>query len=126
MNKAEIIKLGAKLELARRHLYDFCKMLYPSFYKDEREYLKEFCESVENFVKNEDKRFLIINAPPRHGKSLTAQCLTAWLLGRNPSSRVMTASYNEDVASVFSKNVRNTIQTEKMGERVVFWSSPLE
>ena len=43
MNKAEIIKLGAKLELARRHLYDFCQMLFPNFYKDERPYLKEFC-----------------------------------------------------------------------------------
>lgn len=120
MTREEIIKLGAKLELARRHLYDFCQVLFPNFYKDERTYLKEFCESVENFINDKDKRFLIINMPPRHGKSLTDQCLTAWLLGRDPTCRVMTASYNEDVASVFSKNVRNTIQTEKIGERVVF------
>ena len=32
----------------------------------------------------------------------------------------MTASYNETLAMTFSKNVRNTIQTEKVGERVVF------
>nr|DAS46254.1 MAG TPA: Terminase [Caudoviricetes sp.] len=121
MTRDEVIKLGAKMELARRHLYDFCKMMYPSFYKDERKYLKEFCEAVENFINDKDKRFLIINMPPRHGKSLTDQCLTAWLLGRDPTCRVMTASYNEDVASVFSKNVRNTIQTEKIGERVVFF-----
>lgn len=120
MTRDEVIKLGAKLELARRHLYDFCQVLYPNFYKDERTYLKEFCESVENFINDKDKRFLIINMPPRHGKSLTDQCLTEWLLGRDPTCRVMTASYNEDVASVFSKNVRNTIQTEKIGERVVF------
>ena len=120
MTRDEVIKLGAKMELARRHLYDFCKMMYPSFYKDERKYLKEFCEAVENFIRNEDKRFLIINAPPRHGKSLTAQCLTEWLFGLNPSNRVMTASYNETLAMTFSKNVRNTIQTEKVGERVVF------
>ena len=120
MTRDEMIKLGAKMELARRHLYDFCKMMYPSFYKDERKYLKEFCEAVENFIRNEDKRFLIINAPPRHGKSLTAQCLTEWLFGLNPSNRVMTASYNETLAMTFSKNVRNTIQTEKVGERVVF------
>lgn len=121
MTRDEVIKLGAKLELARRHLYDFCQMMFPNFYKDERTYLKEFCESVENFINDKDKRFLIINMPPRHGKSLTDQCLTAWLLGRDPTCRVMTASYNEDVASVFSKNVRNTIQTEKIGERVVFF-----
>lgn len=120
MTRDEMIKLGAKMELARRHLYDFCQVLFPTFYKDERSYLKEFCESMENFINDKDKRFLIINMPPRHGKSLTDQCLTAWLLGRDPTCRVMTASYNEDVASVFSKNVRNTIQTEKIGERVVF------
>ena len=121
MTRDEMIKLGAKMELARRHLYDFCQVLFPTFYKDERSYLKEFCESVENFINDKDKRFLIINMPPRHGKSLTDQCLTSWLLGRDPTCRVMTASYNEDVASVFSKNVRNTIQTEKIGERVVFF-----
>ena len=121
MTRDEMIKLGAKMELARRHLYDFCQVLFPTFYKDERSYLKEFCESVENFINDKDKRFLIINMPPRHGKSLTDQCLTAWLLGRDPTCRVMTASYNEDVASVFSKNVRNTIQTEKIGARVVFF-----
>ena len=121
MTRDEMIKLGAKMELARRHLYDFCQVLFPTFYKDERSYLKELCESVENFINDKDKRFLIINMPPRHGKSLTDQCLTAWLLGRDPTCRVMTASYNEDVASVFSKNVRNTIQTEKIGERVVFF-----
>ena len=120
MTRDEVIKLGAKLELARRHLYDFCQVLFPNFYKDERTYLKEFCETVENFIKNEDKRFLIINAPPRHGKSLTAQCLTEWLFGLNPSNKVMTASYNETLAITFSKNVRNTIQTEKVGKRVVF------
>ena len=120
MTRDEVIKLGAKLELSRRHLYDFCQMMYPSFYKDERKYLKKFCESVENFIRNENKRFLIINAPPRHGKSLTAKCLTEWLFGLNPSNKIMTASYNETLAITFSKNVRNTIQTEKVGERVVF------
>ena len=32
----------------------------------------------------------------------------------------MTASYNERLASTFSKNVRNIIQTKKVGERVVY------
>lgn len=71
-------------------------------------------------MKHSPKRFLILNAPPRHGKSLTAQSATAWLLGDNPANRVMTASYNERLASTFSKNVRNIIQTKKVGERVVY------
>lgn len=116
----ELARFGARLELARRHLYDYCLLQYPGFYKPKRTFLKDICNQIEGFVKHSPKRFLILNAPPRHGKSLTAQSATAWLLGDNPANRVMTASYNERLASTFSKNVRNTIQTKKVGERVVY------
>ena len=108
------------LAMAHNNLWHFCNILFPNFFKDDREYLTDMCDRIENFVENSDKHFLVINAPPRHGKSLTAQCLTAWLFGRNPACRVMTASYNEDVAGIFSRNVRNTIQTEKLGDAIVF------
>ena len=120
MDRSEIVKLGAKLELSRRHLYDFCQMMFPNFYKKERQYLHDLCKVVENYVENSPKRFLVINAPPRHGKSITAQAFTAWLLGKNPAYRIMTTSYNERLASIFSRNVRNMIQTEKVGDRVVY------
>jgi len=114
----ELARFGARLELARRHLYDYCLLQYPGFYKPNRTFLKDICDQIEGFVKHSSKRFLILNAPPRHGKSLTAQSATAWLLGDNPSNRVMTASYNERLASTFSKNVRNIIQTKKASDRV--------
>lgn len=116
----ELARFGARLELARRHLYDYCLLQYPTFYIPNRTFLKDICNQIERFVKHSSKRFLILNAPPRHGKSLTAQSATAWLLGDNPANRVMTASYNERLASTFSKNVRNIIQTKKVGERVVY------
>ena len=108
------------LAMAHNNLWHFCNILFPKFFKEDREYLTEMCDRIEGFIENSDKHFLVINAPPRHGKSLTAQCLTAWLFGRDPSYRVMTASYNEDVAGIFSRNVRNTIQTEKMGDNIVY------
>ncbi len=116
----ELARFGARLELARRHLYDYCLLQYPGFYKPNRTFLKDICNQIEGFVKHSPKRFLILNAPPRHGKSLTAQSATAWLLGDNPANRVMTASYNERLASTFSKNVRNIIQTKKAGDKVVY------
>lgn len=113
---------GRDIDVAMAHnnLWSFCHLLYPNFYTEEREYLRDLCDKVEHFIEHSDKHFLIINAPPRHGKSLTAQCSTAWIFGRNPKHRVMTASYNEDVASVFSRSVRDTISTEPMGERIVY------
>lgn len=115
-----LVAQGAKIELARRHLYDFCQIMHPNFYRNERGFLKELCASVEDFVEYSSKRFLVINAPPRHGKSLTAQDLTAWLLGQDPSYRIMTASYNERLAGVFSRNVRNIIQTIKVGNKIIY------
>ena len=118
--KMEYIKKGAQMELARRHLYDFCALMHPSFFKESRTYLKDMASKIENFVEHSPKHFLVINAPPRHGKSLTAGDLAAWLFGRNPAFRVMTASYNERLASIFSRSVRNLIQTEKVGDKIVF------
>ena len=41
-------------------------------------------------------RRLIINVPPRNLKSLCASvALPAWFLGKNPSERVIVASYSD-------------------------------
>lgn len=110
----------AKANLAKRHLYDFCKLMFPKFFIADRQYLKEICYKIEDYINNSSKHFLILNAPPRFGKSITAQCTSCWLFGKNPSCRIMTGSYNERLASVFSKNVRNIIQTEKVDKNIVY------
>ena len=110
----------AKTQLATLHLYYFCRLMFPKFYQKDRKYLKDMCEKIEEFLMKSDKHFLVLNAPPRHGKSLTAQCVSAWLFGKDPSMRVMTGSYNERLASIFSRNVRNMIQTEKVGDSIVY------
>ena len=60
-----------ELQLARLDFYNFCKLMMPKFYKDERDYLYELCEKLQDFIEKSDKHYLIINLPPRHGKSLT-------------------------------------------------------
>lgn len=106
--------------LARKDFWSFCKLMMPKFYKEEREYLYEFCSSLQNFVENSDKHFLVINLPPRHGKSLTAQLFTAWLFGLNNQNKVMTASYNETLSTTFARSVRNMIQTQKVDDGIVY------
>lgn len=54
---------------------------------------------------------LIIEAPPRHGKSqLCSIFFPAWYLGRNPTHRVMVASEESNLAFGFSEKIRNTIK----------------
>ncbi|WP_308009286.1 phage terminase large subunit [uncultured Fusobacterium sp.] len=115
----EIIK-QAKLELARREFFFYCHLKAPDFYKYDRAFLVDLCNDLQEFMENEDE-VLILNLPPRHGKSRTVGNLVEWLLGRDPKTKIMTGSYNEMLSTTFSKNVRNTIQEEKAdAEKIIY------
>lgn len=116
----EILRQQAKLELARREFFYFCHLLAPGFYKPEREYLKTLCNEMQDFYESDDD-ILIINLPPRHGKSRTAGLLAQWVFGLNQQEKIMTGSYNETLSTTFSKAVRNGIQEIKADpERIVY------
>ena len=54
---------------------------------------------------------LMIAVPPRHGKSLLAsQLFPAWYLGRNPSRQIIAATYAQELADDFGRNVRNIMR----------------
>ncbi len=119
MTKDEIIT-GLRNRKASWDFYTFCQQMMPKFFKDEREYLSETCHAIQDFIEHSDKHYLVINEPPRHGKSLTLQLLTAWLFGINIENKVMTASYNETLSTTFARTVRNLIQTEKIDGNTVY------
>lgn len=102
----------AKLELARRDFWEYCKLMASDFYKENRLYLKDMCYQLQSFIESNEK-VLVINLPPRHGKSRTATLLIEWLLGINSKIKVMTGSYNETLSTTFAKQVRDTIMEEK-------------
>jgi predicted phage terminase large subunit-like protein len=106
--------------LARKDFWSFCKLLLPKFYKEERDYLYDICYRLQDFIEHSDKHFLILTVPPRHGKSITAQHLSAWLFGQSTQNKVMTASYNETLSTTFAKSVRNMIQTQKVDDGIVY------
>lgn len=100
-----------RIELARRDFWEYCKIRVPKVYRDSKVYLKDFCDRLQAFGEQNDKQVLVVNMAPRFAKSLTGQLYTEWQFGHNPMNQVMTGSYNEDLASLFSKTVRNAIQT---------------
>ena len=110
----------AKIELARREFFFYCYLKAPNFYKYERKFLVDLCNDLQNFLTSDDE-VLILNLPPRHGKSRTVGNLVEWLLGRDINAKIMTGSYNETLSTTFSKNVRNTIQEVKADkDKIVF------
>ena len=111
---------GAKIELARREFFFYCNVKAPDFYKEDRQYLLDLCNAFQDFIQSDDE-VMIVNEPPRHGKSRTAGLLVEWVLGNDQTAKIMTGSYNETLSTMFSKNVRNDIMEDKADEnRIVF------
>lgn len=107
----EYIRQQAKYELARRNFWEYCKLKAPDFYIEGRTYLKEFCNELQDFLLCPTK-VLVVNMPPRHGKSRTLTLFVQWCLGRNIHYKIMTGSYNEILSGTFAKAVRDAIQEE--------------
>lgn len=73
------------------------------------------CRKLEAVERGEIPR-LIIEVPPRHGKSMLAsENFPAWYLGRNPDHYVIAATYAQDLADDFGRKVRNQIQDASFG-----------
>jgi predicted phage terminase large subunit-like protein len=54
---------------------------------------------------------LIIEIPPRHGKSeLSSVHFPTWFLGNNPDKRVILGSYAAELAEGFGRRVRNALE----------------
>lgn len=117
-----------RCELARRSFWHFCKLLAPDFYKDDRGYLKTLCDTLQNLyegtlIAKDGKPFrnLIIEIPPRHGKSRTLTNFSAWVLGKKHTNKIITASFNDDLAQDFSRFTRDIISEEKnLQEDIVY------
>lgn len=110
----------AKCELSRREFWAYCQTKAPDFYKDDRQFLHDFCDALQAFLTDEHE-VLVVNMPPRHGKSRTVANFVEWVLGNDQSQKIMTGSYNELLSTTFSKQVRNTIMTIKAdADKIVY------
>jgi len=117
----ETIKHYAKIELAKREFFGFCHAMAADFYKDDRQYLIDLCTDMQDFYQSDDD-ILIVNEPPRHGKSRTASMFAQWVFGQDQKAKIMTGSYNETLSTTFSKAVRNGISTVKADPKVIVYS----
>lgn len=74
-------------------------------------HLSAMVKVLEDVATGECKR-LIITIPPRHLKSITCSVLyPAWLLGRDPTLRIIVASYGAELAAAHARNFRKVIQS---------------
>lgn len=131
--QAEIELLDALIEerkyLSRQSFWEYCKTRAPEFYKEGRYHLQVICETLQALYegrllnsKGVPYENLIMNIPPRHGKSRTLIHFCEWVLGDRQDNRIITASYNEDLATVFSRYTRDGISEEKVYPHEIVYS----
>lgn len=94
---------------------EFKRMMYRGYINaDHLQLLDEHLEQVTRYVETRGREGigrLIIEMPPRHGKTVTtSQLFPIWHLGRNPSHRIMLVSYGQDLANKNSRIARNFIK----------------
>jgi hypothetical protein len=74
-------------------------------------YVDVICAQLEKVCDGKVTR-LILNLPPRHGKTFLASiCLAAWELAHHPSHHVMIVCYGEDLAEMIAYAVREILRT---------------
>lgn len=68
-------------------------------------------KALMDVVNGETKR-LIINIPPRYGKTeLAVKCFIAWCLAKNPASKFIHLSYSDDLALDNSSQTKEYIES---------------
>lgn len=69
-------------------------------------HIDHLCWQLTRVARGEIRR-LIINVPPRSMKSITVSvAFTAWLLGRDPTKKIICASYADDLARKLAVDAR--------------------
>lgn len=69
--------------------------------------------ALEKVEKGEDAR-IIIQCPPRHGKSeISTKKFTSWVLGHHPNWPIIVASYSGDLATKFGQETRDIMQSSQ-------------
>lgn len=92
---------------AKASLSEFIHLLFPEY--DQQPFHRVMVERLEAVERGECKR-LILNMPPRRGKSIhSSQYFPAWFLGRNPSKSVIGAAHTAGLANEFSRKVRRIV-----------------
>ena len=79
---------------------------------DDNWHLDAIVHALMACFRGETKR-LIITLPPRHLKSICASvAFVTWVLGLDPTKRIICASYSDDLATSFSRDRRKILETD--------------
>src|ERR1700730_12534081 len=75
-------------------------------------YLQLLADRLAGVVTGKTRR-LIVNLPPRHFKTwIGSVCLSAWILGRDPSAKILIVTYGQELADKIAHTIRGIMRSE--------------
>jgi predicted phage terminase large subunit-like protein len=103
-------------DLLRNDLLSFAKKAFKEKNKGRRmpeyRYLELLAVRLAGVVVGDNKR-LIVNLPPRHFKTwIGSISLSAWILGRDPSAKILIISYGQELADTIAHALREILRSE--------------
>ena len=116
----EVIREVLALEQAKNNLVirakaqndfmAFVKHVYEGFI--EGDHHKKVAKQFEKLAANPGSR-IIVNMPPRHTKSeFASYLLPAWLIGKNPTLKIIQTTHTAELAVRFGRKVRNLMELD--------------
>ncbi|ASS75779.1 terminase [Tumebacillus algifaecis] len=111
---AVVLQALYESQLTKAFFRQACEGIAPRWFIDEY----DWSQLQEGVV----YRNMTMNIPPRHGKSRTLIMFCEWCFGQDKTNRIITASYNEDMATDFSRYTRDGISEEKIYPHEIVYS----
>jgi len=112
----QVLKLELRLaqldrvDACRGGFLTFVRAIWPEFITGSHHEL--VAQKLERVASGELKR-LIVNMPPRHTKSEFASYLfPAWMIGKNPSMKIIQATHTTELAVGFGRKIKNLLERD--------------
>ena len=96
--------------LARRHLLSFTGYTFGELPYYVNWHHRTTANEIVKWATSPEPYHLMIFEPPRHGKSELASIRTpAWLFGLDPNAQIIAATYNNELANYWGRNVQKVM-----------------
>lgn len=114
-NQYELLRELQRRKAANGSFIDF--IYHVNYNYVAKDFHKHLIGKLESFLKDPDKKRMMVFMPPQHGKSeITSRLFPAFALGVNPDLKIVGASYSIDLARSFNREIQRYIDSDEYNE----------
>lgn len=119
VNRAQALKIHKELQLRRKEKGRKSMLGFTRYTKEDYDakwFHKLVCKYLDKLERGDIKKLMIF-IPPQHGKSeLSSRRFPAYVLGRNPKTKIAVCSFSKGLSSGFGRDCQNIIDSKPYKE----------